>query len=71
LVESELADLETQPDNVVEDDPSDSSNEDYQPIPRMPPWAHDREARGFSLAPPQSPQTGPAFLVILERMWQD
>jgi hypothetical protein len=29
LAESELADLETQPDDVVEDDPSDSSDEDY------------------------------------------
>jgi hypothetical protein len=29
LVESELADLETQPNDVVEDDPSDSSDKDY------------------------------------------
>jgi hypothetical protein len=29
LAELELANLETQPDDVVEDDPSDSSDEDY------------------------------------------
>jgi hypothetical protein len=68
LEESDLADLKTQPDNVVEDDLSDSSDEDYQPIPWMPQWAHDREASGSSSAPPQLLQTDPALLVILERM---
>jgi hypothetical protein len=55
LAESELADLETQPNDVVKDDLSDSSDEDYEPIPWMPPWAHDREAGGSSSAPPQPP----------------
>ena len=66
LVELELVDLEAQQDD--EDDLSDSSNEDYQPIPRMPPWAHDREASGSSLAPPQPLQIDPALIAILDRM---
>jgi hypothetical protein len=46
-------------------DPSDSSDDDYQPIPRMPPQRHDHEASSSSLAPP-TPQTDPALLGILE-----
>jgi hypothetical protein len=56
---------------MVEDDSSDSLDDDYQPIPRMPPWAHDREAGGSSSAPPKPPQTELALLAILERMRQD
>ena len=51
-------------------DPSDSSNDDYQPIPQMPPRRHDNEASGSSSAPP-APQTDPALLAILEQMRQD
>ena len=55
---------------MVESDPIDSSDEDYQPIMDMPPCAHDREASGSSSAPPQQqlPQTDPALLAILKRM---
>ena len=51
---------------MVQDDSSDSSDEDYQPIPLMPTWAHDREAGGSSTAPPQ--QTDLALLAILDRI---
>ena len=55
---------------MVESDPSDSSDDDYQAITQMPPRPHDREASGSSVAP-QPPQTDPALLVILERIRQD
>jgi len=68
LAEIELADLEAQQDDPVPDDLlSDSTDEDYKPLPRMPPWAHDYEAEGSSLAP-QAPQTDPTLLAILDRM---
>ena len=51
-------------------DPSDSSDDDYQPIPQMPPRRHDAEAGSSSSAPP-APQIDPALLRILERMRQD
>ena len=47
--EEELA---TQQEDEVENDPSDSSNDDYQPILQMAPRPHDREASGSSSAPP-------------------
>ena len=56
---------------MVESDPSDSSDNDYQPIPQMPPYTHDSEAGGSSSAPPQPPQTDLALLAVLERMRQD
>jgi hypothetical protein len=34
FAEVELADLDTQPADPVEDDATDSTDEDYQPIPR-------------------------------------
>jgi hypothetical protein len=34
LAEAELADLDTQPADPVEDDATDGTGEDYQPIPR-------------------------------------
>ena len=37
VVEVELEQLVAQQEDVVESDPSDSSNEDYQRIPWMPP----------------------------------
>jgi len=55
---------------LVTSEPSDSSDDDYQPVPQMPPRQHDAEAGSSSLAPP-TPQTDPALLAILERMRQD
>ena len=73
IAKTELEHLEAQQEDMVESDLTDSSDEDYQPIPHMPARAHDREAGGSSLAPPQPqpPQTDPALLAILERMRQD
>ena len=71
VVEVGLEQLEAQQGDEIEDDPTDSLDEDYQSIPRMPPWAHDREASGSSSAPPQQPQTDPTLIAILERMQQD
>ena len=48
---------------------SDSSDDDYQPIPQIPPHKHDAEAGSSSSAPP-APQTDPALIAILERMQQ-
>ena len=44
--------LDAQQEGMVESDPSDSSDDDYQAIPQMPPRQHDSEASGSSLAPP-------------------
>ena len=52
---------------MVKSDPSDSSDDDYQAIPYMPPRPHDKEVSGSSSAP-QPPQTDPPLLAILERM---
>ena len=49
---------------------SDSSDDDYQPIPQMPPRRHDAEAGSSSSAPP-APQTDPALVAILERMQRE
>ena len=49
---------------------SDSSDDDYLPIPQMPPCRHDAEASSSSSAPP-APQMDPALIAILERMQQD
>ena len=46
---------------------SDSSDDDYLPIPQMPPRRHDVEAGSSSSAPP-APQMDPALIAILERM---
>ncbi|XP_066323908.1 uncharacterized protein, partial [Miscanthus floridulus] len=51
-------------------DPSDSSDDDYRPIPQMPTRQHDHEAGSSSSAPPAS-QTNPALIAILEWMRQD
>ena len=56
---------------MVESDRSDSSDDDYQAIPQMPPRRYDSEVGRSSSAPPQPPQTDPALLAILERMRQD
>ena len=39
-------------EGVVVSDPSDSSDDDYQPVPRMPPQRHDHEADSSRSAPP-------------------
>ena len=52
IVETELEQLEAQHEDMVESNPTDSSDEDYQSIPHMPSHAHDREAGGSSSAPP-------------------
>ena len=69
MIEEE--ELDAQQEGVVKSNPSDSSDDDYQPIPQMAPRPHDRDASGSSSAPPQPPQTDPALLVVLERMRQD
>ena len=51
IVAIEEEKLDAQQEGVVESDPSDHSNDDYQAIPHMPPRPHDREASGSSLAP--------------------
>ena len=56
-----------QQEGLVTSEPSDSSDDDYQPIPHMPPRRHDAEAGSSSSVPP-APQTDPALLSILERM---
>jgi hypothetical protein len=65
LVEAELADLDTQPADPVEDDATDSTDEDYQPIPRhRSPRSHDHEA-GSSGSVSRSDL---AMVAILERL---
>jgi hypothetical protein len=56
---------------VVKSDPTNSLDEDYQPIPHMLPCAHDKEAGGSSSAPPQPLQTDPTLIAILDRMQQE
>ena len=59
-----------QQDGLVTSEPSDSSDDDYQPVHQMTPRRHDAEVDSSSSAPP-APQTDPALLAILERMRQD
>ena len=58
IVAIEEEQLEAQQEGMVESDPSDSSDDDYQDIPQMPPRRHDHEAGSSSSAPP-APQTDP------------
>ena len=51
----EEEELDAQHEGMVESDPSDSLDDDYQDIPQMPRRRHDSEASGFSSAPPQPP----------------
>jgi hypothetical protein len=51
-------------------EPSDSSDDDYLPIPQMPPHRLDAEAGSSSSASP-APQTDPSLIAILEWMQQD
>nr|AGT17233.1 hypothetical protein SHCRBa_004_J16_R_100 [Saccharum hybrid cultivar R570] len=51
LAEAELVDLDAQPADLPEDVTSDSTDEDYQPIPRYrSPRSHDHEAGGSGSA---------------------
>jgi hypothetical protein len=65
LAEAELADLDTQLADPVEDVATDSTDEDYQPIPRYrSPRSHDHEAGGSGSAS----RLDPAMVAILERL---
>jgi hypothetical protein len=67
LAEAELADLDTQPANPDEDDATDSTDEDYRPIPRYrSPWPHGHEAGGSGSAS----RSDPAMVAIIERLTQ-
>jgi hypothetical protein len=67
LAEAELADLDAQPADIAEDEASDSTDEDYQPIPRYwSPRPHDHEAGGSGSAS----RSDPAMVAILERLTQ-
>jgi hypothetical protein len=65
LAEAELTDLDAQPADIAEDEASDSTDEDYQPIPRYrSPRPHDHEAGGSGSAS----RSDPAMVAILERL---
>jgi hypothetical protein len=65
LDEAELADLDAQPADPVEDDATDSTDENYQPIPwYRSPRFHDHEAGGLGSAS----RSDPAMVAILERL---
>jgi hypothetical protein len=67
LTEAELADLDTQLADLVEDVATDSTDEDYLPIPRYcSPRSHDHEASGSGSAS----RSDPAMVAILERLTQ-
>jgi hypothetical protein len=65
LPKAELADLDAQPADPVEDDATDSTDVDYQPIPQYrSPLSHDHEAGGSGSAS----RSDPAMMAILERL---
>jgi hypothetical protein len=65
LAEAELADLDAQPADPEEDDATDSTDEDYQPIPRYrSPRSHDHEAGDLGSAS----RSDPAMVAIIERL---
>jgi hypothetical protein len=65
LAEAELEDLDAQPADPVEDVATDSTDEDYQPIPwYRSPRPHDYEAGGLGSAS----RSDPAMVAILERL---
>jgi hypothetical protein len=67
LAKAELADLDAQPADQVEDVATNSTDEDYQPIPRYrSPRPDDHEAGGSSLAS----RSDLAMVAILERLTQ-
>jgi hypothetical protein len=59
--------LDAQPADPDEDDATDSTDDDYQPLPRYrSPRPHDHEAGGSGSAS----RTDPAMMAILERLTQ-
>jgi hypothetical protein len=59
--------LDAQPADLDEDDATDSTNDDYQPLPRYrSPRSHNHEAGGSGSAS----HTDPAIVAILERLTQ-
>ena len=52
ITETKPEQLEARQEDMVKSDPTDNLDEDYQPIPHLPPHAHDREVGGSSSAPP-------------------
>jgi hypothetical protein len=67
LAEAELIDLDTYLPDPVEDVSTDSTDENYQPIPRYrSPRSHDHEASGSGSAS----RSDPAMVAILERLTQ-
>jgi hypothetical protein len=65
LAEAELADLDAQPADPDEDDTTDSTNEDYQPIPQYrSPRSHEHKAGGSGSAS----RSDPTMVAILERL---
>jgi hypothetical protein len=67
LVEAKLTDLDAQPADPVQDDANDSTDEDYQPIPRYrSPRSHNHETGGSGSAS----RSDPAMVAILERLTQ-
>ena len=67
LADTEMADLDARPDDAQDDLLSDSSDEDYMPLPRMLRRAHDSEAGGSGSAPAHA-QIDPTLIAILDRM---
>ena len=51
IAESEKAQLDAEPEVEIDSDPTDSSDDDYPPIPQMAPLPHDRKASTSGLAP--------------------
>jgi hypothetical protein len=67
LIEAELVGLDAQLADPVEDDATESTDEDYQPIPwYRSPRSHDHEAGGSGSAS----CSDPAMVAILERLTQ-
>jgi hypothetical protein len=67
LAEAELADLDAQSADPVEDVATNSTDEDYQPIPRYrSPRPHDYKASGLGSAS----RSDPAMVAILKRLTQ-
>jgi hypothetical protein len=65
LIEAELTDLDAQPVDLDEDDATDSTDDDYQPLPwYRSPRSHDHEAGGSGSAS----RSDPAMMAILERL---
>jgi hypothetical protein len=59
--------LDAQPTDPDEDDATDSTDDDYQPLSRYrSPRPHDHEASGSGLAS----RSDPAMVAILERLTQ-